>query len=91
MPSKNSKCTQELRDHTSKHIIDSGKSATIIAEDMGINTNTISRWVKDYRRKNHLPGYDQSNGIKKATDSRGKELNKQIKEHGKKNKVAKLP
>lgn len=38
MPSNNSKYTQELRERTAKHIIESGKSATGIAEEMGIDT-----------------------------------------------------
>jgi len=39
----NSKYTQEFRDQTAKHIIDSGKSATSIAEEMGIDTNAVYR------------------------------------------------
>jgi transposase-like protein len=80
MPSNNSKYTQELRDRTAKHIIESGKSATGIAEEMGIDTNTVCRWVRDYRRKNHMPSYEQSKGIKKVTDHYDKEVNKQLKE-----------
>ena len=83
MPSNNSKYTQELRDRTAKHIIESGKSATGIAEEMGIDTNTVCRWVRDYRRKNHLPSYEQSKGIKKVTDHYDKEVNKQLKERDK--------
>jgi transposase-like protein len=83
MPSNNSKYTQELRDRTAKHIIESGKSATGIAEEMGIDTNTVCRWVRDYRRKNHMPSYEQSKGIKKVTDHYDKEVNKQLKERDK--------
>lgn len=50
---------------------------------MGIDTNTVCRWVRDYRRKNYLPSYDQSKGIREVTDSREKEVNKQIKERDK--------
>jgi len=83
MPSNNSKYTQELRDRKAKHIIESGKSATGIAEEMGIDTNTVCRWVRDYRRKNHMPSYEQSKGIKKVTDHYDKEVNKQLKERDK--------
>jgi len=83
MPSNNSKYTQELRDRTAKHIVESGKSATGIAEEMGIDTNTVCRWVRDYRRKNHMPSYEQSKGIKKVTDHYDKEVNKQLKERDK--------
>jgi len=83
MPSNNSKYTQELRDRTVKHIIENGKSATSVAEEMGIDTNTVCRWVRDYRRKNHMPSYEQSKEIKKVTDHYDKEVNKQLKERDK--------
>jgi len=83
MPSNNSKYTQELRDRTVKHIIENGKSATSVAEEMGIDTNTVCRWVRDYRRKNHLPSYEQSKGIKRVTDHTDKEVSKQLKERDK--------
>jgi transposase-like protein len=51
MPSNNSKYTEEFREQTVKHIFERGKSATRMAEEMGIDTNTVCRWVRDYRRK----------------------------------------
>lgn len=55
MPSNNSKYTEEFREQTVKHIFETGKSATRMAEEMGIDTNTVCRWVRDYRRKHNLP------------------------------------
>lgn len=83
MPSNNSKYTEDMRERTAKFIIESNKSATSVAEEMGIDTNTVCRWVRDYRRKNHLPSFDQSKGIKKVADARDKETNKQFKERDK--------
>jgi transposase len=83
MPSNNSKYTQEFRDRTVKHILENGKSATSVAEEMGIDTNTVCRWVRDYRRKNHLPSYEQSKGIKRVTDHHDKAVNQQLKERDK--------
>jgi len=83
MPSNNSKYTQEFRDRTVKHILGNGKSATSVAEEMGIDTNTVCRWVRDYRRKNHLPSYEQSKGIKRVTDHHDKAVNQQLKERDK--------
>lgn len=57
MPSNNSKYSEEMRERTARHIIESGKSATSVAEEMGIDTNKVCRWVRDYKRKNHLPSY----------------------------------
>jgi transposase-like protein len=45
MPSNNSKYSQEMREQTAKHIITSGKSATSVAEELGIDTNTACRWA----------------------------------------------
>ena len=51
MPSNNSKYTQEIREKTARYILENKKSATSVAEEMGIDTNTVCRWVRDYRRK----------------------------------------
>lgn len=37
MPSNNSKYTEEMRERTVKFIIESGKPATSVAEEMGID------------------------------------------------------
>ena len=34
---------------------------------MGIDINTVCRWVRDYRRKSHLLSYSESKRIKQAT------------------------
>ena len=64
MPSNNSKYTEEFREQTVKHIFETGKSATRMAEEMGIDTNTVCRWVRDYRRKYNLPTYAEEKGIR---------------------------
>ena len=71
--------------------METGKSATSVAEEMGIDTNTVCKWVRDYRRKNNLPSYAEEKGIvirKKSVDDnemaiRIKELEKQIKKKDK--------
>lgn len=80
MPSNNSKYSQEMRERTAKHILESGKSATSTAGEMGIDTNTICRWVRDYRRKHNLPSYAQEKGLKRAEPKSNSELNFRIKE-----------
>lgn len=57
-----------MREKTEKHVIKTGKSVTSIGEELGIDVNTVCRWVRDYRRKNNLPSYAEEKGIKrKAT------------------------
>ncbi len=87
MPSNNSKYTQEMRDQTASYVLESGKSATSVAEELGIDVNTVCRWVRDYRRKHNMPTYAEEKGrIPSAPKSnselkyRIKELEKQLKE-----------
>ncbi|MCL2717248.1 MAG: transposase [Lachnospiraceae bacterium] len=74
MPSNNSKYSEEMREQTAKLIVESGKSATSMAEEPGIDTNTVCRWVRDYRRANNLPTYAEAKGIKTSTPKSEREL-----------------
>lgn len=76
MPSLNSKYTDEFRDRTVKYILDSHKSASSVGEELGVDKNTICSWVRDYRRKNHLPSYKEEQEIrgKSAKDSQAQIL-----------------
>ena len=65
MPSNNRKYTQEMRGKTTRYVLGTGKSATGVAEELGINTNTICKWVREYRRNHELPSYAEENGIVK--------------------------
>jgi len=46
-----------MRTQTAEHILRSGKSATSVAEGMGIDTTTLCRWVRDYRTAKGLPSF----------------------------------
>ncbi|HAM62510.1 MAG: hypothetical protein A2Y20_01770 [Firmicutes bacterium GWF2_51_9] len=83
MPSNNSKYTPEIRERTVKYILENGKSATSVAEEMGIDTNTVCRWVRDHRRTNQLPTYHEEKGIKQVTSKSEKELNQKVREKDK--------
>lgn len=86
MPSNNSKYTDEMREQTAKLIIETGRSATSFAEEMGIDINTVCRWVRDYRRKNKMPSYAEVKGIKpqhpvsdRELIQRNKDLERELK------------
>jgi transposase len=90
MPSNNSKYTSEMREQTARLIIEKGKSATSFAEEMGIDINTVCRWVRDYRRKHKLPSYAEEKGIKpqhpisdRELIQRNKELERELKKQEK--------
>ena len=63
MPSNNSKYTPEFREETAKYIIESGKSGTSVAEEIGIDKNTVCSWVRAYRKKIGMPAYAEEKGI----------------------------
>lgn len=79
MPSNNSKYTEEIRERTARHIVESWKSATNVAEEMGIDTYTVYCWIRVFRRKHHLPSYTESKGIKLVATKIDKEANRQLK------------
>ena len=64
MPRNNSKYTQEPREKTARYVLETG-NATSVAEELGINTNTVCKWVREYRRKHELPSYAEEKGIQK--------------------------
>ena len=80
MPSNNSKYTQEMRDQTAEYILRSRKSATSAAEELGIDTNTACRWVRDCRRAHNMPSYAEAKGIVKKEPKTEGELMYRIKE-----------
>ena len=48
---------------------------------MGIDTNTVCRWVRDYRRKNGLPSYKEEKGISDARPVSDRDLLRRNKEN----------
>lgn len=80
MPSNNSKYTEEMRENTAKFIIENKRSATSVAEELGIDTNTVCRWVRDYRRKNKMPTYAEEKGISMPRAKSDKKLKTRVKE-----------
>ena len=43
MPSNNSKYTPEFREQTARHVIETGKSATAVDDELGFEINTVCR------------------------------------------------
>lgn len=80
MPSNNSKYSEEMREETAKYVIENGKSATSVAEELEIDVNTVCRWVREYRRKKGMPSYAEEKGIVKARQMTENEQRYRIKE-----------
>ena len=64
MASNRTKYLDEMREQTAVFILESGKSATSVAEEMGLDVNTVCKWVRVYRRKHNLPSYAEEKGIR---------------------------
>ena len=79
MPSNNSKYSPEMRQQTARFILENDRSATSVAEEMGIDTNTVCRWVRDFRRSNSFPTYAQERGIAPARPRGDKEATAKVK------------
>ena len=87
MPSNRNKYTQEMREQTAQFIIENNRSATSVSEELGIDTNTVCRWVRDYRKKHKMPSYAEEKGlVKKTPQSQGelRYINKQLERELKK-------
>ena len=90
MGSNNSKYSEEMRERTARHIIETGKSATSMAEEIGIDINTVCRWVRDYRKKHKMPSYAESKGMKRSEPKSNTELLYRVKELEKEVKAKEL-
>ncbi len=45
MARRNEKYSKEMKEQTAAFILETGKSATKTAKEMGIDVNTVCRWV----------------------------------------------
>ncbi len=86
MPRNNSEYTPEFREETARFIVESRKSASSVAEEIGIDKNTVCSWVRDYRRKNGLPSYAEERGIQPLWPTETSEENRRIRELEKENR-----
>jgi transposase-like protein len=77
------KYNEEMKLQTVKYVLEGGKSATKVAKELGIDTNTVCRWVREYREAQGMPSYEAEQRIKRQTAdemaAKIKELEKEIK------------
>ena len=65
---------------TARYVLETGKPATSVAEELGINTNTVCKWVREYRRNHELPSYAEEKGIVKKEPQAEGEMMGRIKD-----------
>jgi transposase len=91
MASNNTKYTTEMREQTARLIVETGKSATSMAEELGIDKNTVCSWAREYRRQHKLPSYAETKGHKAPEPSTQKDLLLKVRELERENKrISKL-
>lgn len=73
------KYSEEMKLQTVKYVLEGGKSATKVSKELGIDTNTVYRWVREYREANQMPSYEAEQRIRRQ--SADQMVNK-IKEKG---------
>lgn len=73
---RRSKYNQEFKDSTVKLCIDSDKSITAIARDLGLNKGTLSLWVSKYKDANNLGS--KSSTFKESLEEENKRLKKEL-------------
>ncbi len=77
------KYSDEMKLQTVKYVLEGGKSATKISKELGIDTNTVCRWVREYREAQGMPSYEAEQRIRRQSAdemaSKIKELEKELK------------
>jgi len=68
-------------------ICDEGKSATAIAEDVGIHVNTLYRWVSEY--KDHGKEAFSGNGNLKPEDDEIRKMKRELEDLREENAILK--
>ena len=74
------KYSGEMKEQTAAYIIDSKKSITKVAKEIGVNVNTVCRWVNEYRKIHNMPSYAKENGIKERIPKDEEELRERVKQ-----------
>ncbi len=77
------KYSPEMKEQTVKYIPEGEKSASKVAVELGIDKNTICRWVREYREAHQMPTYEVERKIKKQSAdeliARNKELERELR------------
>ena len=59
--------SEEMKEQTVRYVLEGEKSATKVSKELGINSNTVCRWVREYRATHEMPTYEAERRIKKQS------------------------
>ena len=72
MKKKRHKFSSEFKERAVKLVLEQGMTKTKVAEDLGVNLNQISKWVREYQTKGE--GAFPGNGNLSPQDRRIRDL-----------------
>ena len=78
------KYSPEMKEQTVRYILEGGRSASKVAVELGIDKNSVCRWVREYREAHQMPTYEVERKINKQSEdeliARKKELERELKQ-----------
>ena len=82
MSGKVQRFTQEFKDSAIQLVLNSEKSAMIIAKELGMSEKTLYAWLRQYRKKHHLESpvlvrSSINNHAKESAEEENKRLRKE--------------
>ena len=54
-----SKYSESMREQIVEYILESGQSATRVADGLRIDVNTVCKWLREYRVSHKVPIYSE--------------------------------
>lgn len=79
----NQKYSEDMKEQTVAYALESGKSLTKVSKELGINLNTLCRWVQAYKDEHGIIDNSGKTASADKMQARIKELEKKLKEKGK--------
>lgn len=79
----------EFKEYIAKMVVDEGKKATDVSREMDLPYKTMTRWIRDYRKKKQLKAEELDYITPSEHKKREKELLDQIKELKEENEIVK--
>ena len=73
------KYNEEMKLQTVMYVLGGGKSATKVARELGIDTNTVCRWMREYRDVQGSQVMKLSNGLEGNLPTRWRPESKSLR------------
>jgi transposase len=78
-----SKHSQEFKDSTIQLVINGEKSSARIAQELGLNSTTLSNWVRAYKKANNISYRERKSNEKSILKETTEEENRRLRAENK--------